>query len=360
MKGIIYKYTSPSGKVYIGQTCRERGRRSDFRKSISYGGAKIDNARKKYGPGNFKYEVLFQIESNNQEEILRVLNEREQYYIELYKSNLDKYGYNMTTGGAGCPSHEVSQEMRIKMGKASRERIAINGHPMKGKNHSQESIAKMKKNTKKKYGKDNPNFGWKPQRELLDRLAEMSRLRVGDKNPFFGKHHTEETKNMARKRYGKRVRQYDAKTFEFIKEFESTRQAAEMLGYNPKRGGDISKVCNRHIRNDGVQIITALGYRWKWADDTSIDFPAAKIPPPPSFKGRKLTEEHKRGISARNSKAVKQIDPISYKVVKIHKSPTMASTALGHPRSNSDIGKMCNGKLPPSKKLVLGFIWEWL
>lgn len=28
MKGIIYKYTSPSGKVYIGQTRCERTRRS--------------------------------------------------------------------------------------------------------------------------------------------------------------------------------------------------------------------------------------------------------------------------------------------------------------------------------------------
>lgn len=30
MRGIIYKYTSPSGKVYIGQTTKEHQRRNTF------------------------------------------------------------------------------------------------------------------------------------------------------------------------------------------------------------------------------------------------------------------------------------------------------------------------------------------
>ena len=30
MKGIIYKYTSPSGKVYIGQTTNEKKRKRVF------------------------------------------------------------------------------------------------------------------------------------------------------------------------------------------------------------------------------------------------------------------------------------------------------------------------------------------
>lgn len=30
-RGIIYKYTSPSGKVYIGQTVDEKGRKNGHR-----------------------------------------------------------------------------------------------------------------------------------------------------------------------------------------------------------------------------------------------------------------------------------------------------------------------------------------
>lgn len=66
MKGIIYKYTSPSGKVYIGQTRCERTRRSRwFNINKPYAGPKINAARSKYGPTNFKYEVLLEINSEN-------------------------------------------------------------------------------------------------------------------------------------------------------------------------------------------------------------------------------------------------------------------------------------------------------
>ena len=46
IRGIIYKYTSPSGKVYIGQTINEKDRRKHFLiQKLSYGGIKIDTAR---------------------------------------------------------------------------------------------------------------------------------------------------------------------------------------------------------------------------------------------------------------------------------------------------------------------------
>lgn len=46
--GIIYKYTSLSGKVYIGQTVNERKRRKKFLNlNKDYAGLKINNARYK-------------------------------------------------------------------------------------------------------------------------------------------------------------------------------------------------------------------------------------------------------------------------------------------------------------------------
>ena len=48
MKGFIYKYQSPSGKVYIGQTINEEYRRKKFLNiKKNYAGINIDNARKK-------------------------------------------------------------------------------------------------------------------------------------------------------------------------------------------------------------------------------------------------------------------------------------------------------------------------
>ena len=59
--GIIYKYTSPSGKSYIGQTINEEGRRKMWFGTGRYTGgrSKIDRARKKYGASSFIYEIIF-------------------------------------------------------------------------------------------------------------------------------------------------------------------------------------------------------------------------------------------------------------------------------------------------------------
>lgn len=356
MRGVVYKYTSPSGKVYIGQTYREKGRRKDFRSSRPYSnGCLINNARKKYGPKNFTYEVLYEIISDDGDMIRKELDHWEMFYIEKYHSNDRRYGYNMNKGGAGNAGGYYSPETRAKMGERSRARLAIY-NPMKGKKHRPESIALMKANTKRKYGKDNPNYGWKPSKELLDRLAEMSRQRTGEKNPFFGKTHSKEFIEKQRERYSRPVVQVDAKTFEEIATFPSATAAAEAIG-NKKRVVEICKVCNRYKRPNGIQSVTACGYRWRWVGDEPFVV-EARIPPPPSFKGQHLTQEMKDNISRINSKAVCQLDPITLEVIATHKSCTEAAKTLKHPASSSDIGKACNGKHKSGK--VLGYRWKWL
>lgn len=96
--GIIYKYTSPSGKVYIGQTRNEKERRMKWNNpKESYAGAKINNARKKYGINNFTYGVLFRIECENEYDLITVLNSKEIDFIEQYDSV--ENGYNLDFGG---------------------------------------------------------------------------------------------------------------------------------------------------------------------------------------------------------------------------------------------------------------------
>lgn len=92
-------YTSPSNKKYIGQTINEKARRNAFfnLNHVYSEGGKLENARKKYNPINFKYEHLDVFESDNKIELLNKLNELEQYYILKFDSY--KTGYNSTTGG---------------------------------------------------------------------------------------------------------------------------------------------------------------------------------------------------------------------------------------------------------------------
>lgn len=357
MRGVVYKYTSPSGKVYIGQTCRERKRRNEFlRKGGRYTrGSFIEEARKKYGPENFKYEVLFSVEGDIKEEIVKALNRWEEYYISEYNSTDRKFGYNMAKGATCNVGIVLSEESRKRMSDKSKERQA-RYNPMKGKRHSKESIEKIKAHCKPRYGKDNHNFGKRPPQELLDRLTEMSKQRTGENNPFFGKTHSKEFLEKQRDRYSKPVIQVNARTFEDIATFPSATVAAEAMG-NKKRVTEICKVCNRYKRPNGIQSVTACGYRWRWANEEYVHV-EAKIPPPPSFKGQHLTQEMKDNISRINSKSVCQLEPSTLEVIAVHKSCQAAANALGHPRSNSDIGKMCNGKT--TKEKVLGYKWKWL
>lgn len=92
-------YTSPSNKQYIGQTINERGRKNAFYnlKHVYSDGGKLENARKKYGPENFKYEILDRVILEDKLSLIKKLNILEQEYIS--KFNTYNYGYNSTIGG---------------------------------------------------------------------------------------------------------------------------------------------------------------------------------------------------------------------------------------------------------------------
>ena len=93
----IYKITHlETGQAYIGQASNVADR---FKEHIKCGlgidtpANKLYTAMQKYGVENFTFELL--------EECSRAqLNEREKYYIELYKTQ--EWGWNQTKGGSAC------------------------------------------------------------------------------------------------------------------------------------------------------------------------------------------------------------------------------------------------------------------
>lgn len=101
-QGIIYKYTSPSGKVYIGQTIDEDRRKYMHEWNANNGiSGYFYNAIRKYGFDSFEYQVLFSTASNNVNRLKYLLNTMESYYIRKYKANNPQFGYNLTEGGEG-------------------------------------------------------------------------------------------------------------------------------------------------------------------------------------------------------------------------------------------------------------------
>lgn len=102
----VYKHTTPSGKVYVGITGKDPKDRwhggngywhnEHFRKAI-----------KKYGWNNIEHAII------HTGLTLEEAEEKERYYISVYKSNETKHGYNGTSGGESgwVPSEEAKKKM---------------------------------------------------------------------------------------------------------------------------------------------------------------------------------------------------------------------------------------------------------
>jgi group I intron endonuclease len=104
-KGIVYLYTSPSGKQYVGQTWDEEQRRNHHSKARGKCPA-FHQAVRKYGYGNFKYEVLYR-DIEAQEEMDRL----EMQEIASHNT-ISPNGYNLSTGGS---SGRMCEEARKKI-----------------------------------------------------------------------------------------------------------------------------------------------------------------------------------------------------------------------------------------------------
>lgn len=94
MKGYIYKYTSPSGKSYIGQTTTNPMRRASGGEGYK-GCVAFYDAIQKYGWSNFILEILEEIESDD---LISELNDLEIFYINKFNT-ISPYGYNILLGG---------------------------------------------------------------------------------------------------------------------------------------------------------------------------------------------------------------------------------------------------------------------
>ena len=155
LSGIIYKYISPSGKVYIGQTVDEKDRRRRFWNLnalyCSQNSNKLsafDYARRKYELNLFKYSILCKVEANNYNELKLYLNRLEKMYIKKYDSY--KNGYNSTIGGGNTTGYKHTADSLIKMSKVhkgkklSKEHIEAIKAANKNRTVSEETKLKLK------------------------------------------------------------------------------------------------------------------------------------------------------------------------------------------------------------------------
>lgn len=182
---IVYKHTCPNGKVYIGITGSDVNDR--WKNGLGYKrNEHFYRAIEKYGWDNIKHEILFDNLSKEKAEQIEI------DLIFKYKSSNKAYGYNCTNGGECVGKH--TDETKQKISEKNKGRAHAQTEETKekirqqhlGRQHTTETKTKIS-NTKK------------GQRQWTDEERQkMSERNRGERNPNYGKHHSDQTKEKLR------------------------------------------------------------------------------------------------------------------------------------------------------------------
>lgn len=132
----IYKITSPTGKIYIGQSVDIINRFKHYKLGHSKQQVKLFHSLNKHGFESHKFEIL-------EECFMEDLNEKEIFYISKFNSFNSKNGLNLRSGG--CQNSLISDETRSRMSESRKgNKSAL------GMIHSDESKKKMSEKHKGK------------------------------------------------------------------------------------------------------------------------------------------------------------------------------------------------------------------
>lgn len=219
---VVYRHTSPSGKVYIGITCTKPEKRwrngNGYKNSI-----KFYSAIQKYRWDNFKHEILF---SGLNEISAKMIEEDLIYYYK--KQNIS---YNITDGGEGTRGHKVSEETKQRISERTREAM------------KNPDIRKKISNAKK--GK--PNH-YKLSEDQRKEISERMKINNPTKNGL-----SEKWRNNIGKAFSKSVNQYslDGK---LIATYSSITEASKSIKID---NGNISRCCNGKLKTVG-------GFIWRF------------------------------------------------------------------------------------------------
>lgn len=199
----IYSITSPSGKIYIGQSI-------DLEKRLYYYQTcwkhikkqrKLYASFKKHGVENHIFKII-------EECHLDILDEREIFYIDLFESTVK--GLNIKLGGNGG---KQTQETKDRIGKSntgiSRPKTQEQIEKLRGQTRTEETKLKMSLAGK------NREITWG------NKISEAKQ-----RNPF---KYSDESKQKMRDNSGISILQF-TKDNQFIKEYPSAKQAERETG----------------------------------------------------------------------------------------------------------------------------------
>lgn len=136
-KGFIYKITSPSGRVYIGQTTNLKKRVATYKSTNAKGQTKLNRSILKYGWDAHRFEVIDECSII----LPTILNMLELYWIKEYDC-VDN-GLNCMSGGS---FGRHSDESKKKMSESAKKRVSPKRLPLTQEQKDKISAGRTGKN----------------------------------------------------------------------------------------------------------------------------------------------------------------------------------------------------------------------
>ena len=249
----IYLVTNlVNGKKYVGQTKQGHtvGRWKEHNVIREDYNTIFHNAIKKYGAENFSVKVIEDNISDGD------IDQREIYYIDFYNTfHANGHGYNMTKGGRGMLGYRPTKKTKQKVKKSTIETWN------RTKEEDPERYAKLCLNRSLAL-KGRPKS---EQHKLA--LSKIASQRVGEKNPFYGKHFSEQSKEKLRESKAKNlspINAYDLQTGKLWKTFRFTTEAVQELDLGDAAGARILCVCKAGKGH-------AYGYIWRYQESINVN-----------------------------------------------------------------------------------------
>ena len=199
----IYKITSPTGKIYIGQSVDVEGRWRYHKRLLPYYHINIlYRSLMKHGVDSHTFEIIQECEKSE-------LNKLERYYIDKYDTFQSNHGMNLTKGGDSKVVFSKSTLAKMSNAKKGKRPAHLIGYTHSeetkeilrqksigntnwlGKNHSEETKEKIRQ----------AKLGKKPSKETIEKLRILS---TGRKYPNRKRPSKEACDKSARLRTGRK------------------------------------------------------------------------------------------------------------------------------------------------------------
>ena len=287
----IYKFTNKiNGKVYVGQAKDIYQRYyKHFNSKVIYG--LFGKAKVKYGIDGFNFEVLERVDD------LTIIDQREQYWMDFFQCYDNTKGYNVCTIAGSTRglknSAEVIERTR-QMGKAQ----VGEKNPFYGRKHSDEykkMISRM-------------NTGRKATPEQRAKLAEIAKI----SQP---KEKLARMTTLAMEKVIKEIAQIDPNTGHTVRVWKGVNEIAKEL---PIKKSKLRALCNGFYWTGGrkldVQGGVYMGFNWQYISNHNGNVP--------SLTGEPVFNNN-------DDLQIAQIEPTRHQILKIWDSASQIKRETG-------------------------------